>query len=118
MTDKGDQYIDEMLVAYGLQVPTWDDIPEWVWKAEVGTFSSFNFVLVLFCVCFQFCIFFLCCLRHLRLPKLLGADLKKPKELTPLDGPLFWKKINRERIKQFNEDRTWGVVKGKWKLGE
>jgi hypothetical protein len=49
---------------------------------------------------------------------LLGADLKKPKELTPLDGPLFWKKINRERIKQFNEDRTWGVVKGKWKLGE
>lgn len=77
---KGDQYIDEMLVAYGLQVPTWDDIPEWVWKAEV--------------------------------------DLKKPKELTPLDGPLFWKKINRERIKQFNEDRTWGVVKGKWKLGE
>ncbi|ELR25691.1 uncharacterized protein ACA1_085200 [Acanthamoeba castellanii str. Neff] len=80
---KGDQYIDEMLVAYGLQVPTWDDIPEWVWKAE-----------------------------------LLGADLKKPKELTPLDGPLFWKKINRERIKQFNEDRTWGVVKGKWKLGE
>ncbi len=39
MTDKGDQYIDEMLVAYGLPVPTWDDIPEWVWKAEVGTFS-------------------------------------------------------------------------------
>ncbi len=53
-----------------------------------------------------------------RSPSVLCADLKKPKELTPLDGPLFWKKVNRERIKKFNEDRTWGVVKGKWKLGE
>jgi hypothetical protein len=46
------------------------------------------------------------------------TDLQKPKELTPLSGPLFWKKANRERIKQFNEDCTWGDVKGKWKLGE
>jgi hypothetical protein len=46
------------------------------------------------------------------------TDLKKPKQLTPLSGPLFWKKVNRQRIKQFNEDRTWGIVKGKWKLGE
>jgi hypothetical protein len=46
MTDKGDQFIDEMLVAYGMEVPTWEDIPDWVWKVEVGTFFIFIFIFI------------------------------------------------------------------------
>jgi hypothetical protein len=67
MTDKGDQYIDEMLVAYGLPVPTWDDIPEWVWKAEVGAFP-FSFVFFFF---FFFCARVSCGCAHAALPSSL-----------------------------------------------
>jgi len=31
--------LDKIVAAYGYKVPTWDDIPDWVWKFETGLLS-------------------------------------------------------------------------------
>jgi len=74
--------LDKIVAAYGYKVPTWDDIPDWVWKFET---------------------------EHTG---------KEPTPVTPLSGPIFKRKVNRELIKHNNAMRGSGSIKGKWRLGQ